>query len=106
MVEQWPFHRIEKDRTVFELIGLIATGAVSIGGYLQSRHFVRRLTYVDAIRKPGAAVVAGAGAALVAMPVVALLPLVGGGTALLFGAGVGAGVAAGARDLRKRISGF
>ena len=90
---------------MFELIGLIATGVVSVGGYLQSRRFVRkRLTYVEAIQKPGAAVVAGVGAALVAMPVVALLPLVGGGTALLFGAGVGTGVAAGAKDLRRRIS--
>jgi hypothetical protein len=90
---------------VFELIGLIATGVFSVGGYLQSRRFVRkRLTYVEAVQKPGAAVVAGVGAALVAMPVVALLPLVGGGTALLFGAGVGTGVAAGAKDLRRRIS--
>ena len=90
---------------MFELIGLIATGAVSIGGYLQSRHFVRkRLTYLDMIHKPRAAVIAGAGAALVAMPVVWVLPLVGTGTAMLFGAGVGTGVAAGARDVRKRIS--
>ena len=89
---------------MFELIGLIATGVVSVGGYLQSRRFVRRrLTYVEAVRKPGAAVVAGVGAAVVAMPVVALLPLIGGGTALLFGAGVGAGVAAGAKDIRRRI---
>ena len=90
---------------MFELIALIATGAVSIGGYLQSRRFVRRrLTYVEMIHKPGAAIIAGAGAALVALPVVALLPLVGTGTAMLFGAGVGTGVAAGARDVRKRIS--
>jgi len=32
-----------------------------------------------------------------------LLPLVGTGTALLFGLGVGAGVSSGARDIRKRI---
>ena len=90
---------------MFELIGLIVTGVAAVGGYVQSRRFVRkRLTYVDAIRKPGAAVVAGVGAAVVALPVVALLPLVGGGTALLFGAGVGTGVAAGVKDLRRRIS--
>ena len=107
MVEQRLFHRIERDRPVFELIGLAVTAAASIGGYLQSRRFVRRrLTYVEAVQKPGAAVVAGVGAALVALPVVAFLPLIGAGTACLFGAGVGTGVAAGARDLRKRISGY
>ena len=103
-MEQRPF-TAQKDGTVFEFIGLIAAGAASIGGYLQSRYFVRRrLTYLDMIHKPGAAIVAGAGAAVVAMPIVWLLPLVGTGTAILFGAGVGTGVAAGARDVRKRIS--
>jgi hypothetical protein len=33
-----------------------------------------------------------------------LLPLVGGGTAILFGAGVALGVSSGAREIRKRIS--
>ena len=89
---------------MFEFIGLIVSGAVAIGGYVQSRRFVsRRLTYVDAIRKPGAAVVAGVGAAIVATPVVWVLPIVGGGTALLFGAGVGTGVAAGVKEVRRRI---
>ena len=89
---------------MFELLSLFATAAVSIGGYLQTRRFVRRrLTYVDLVQKPGAAVIAGGAAAVIALPVVAILPLVGGATALLFGAGVGAGVAAGARDVRRRI---
>ena len=38
--------------------------------------------------------------------VVGLLPLVGAGTAVLFGAGVGAGVAAGAKDVRRRLPGY
>ena len=89
---------------MFDLIAFVATAAVSVGGYLQTRRFVlRRLTYVDMVQKPGAAVIAGGAAAVVALPVVAILPLVGAGTALLFGAGVGAGVAAGARDVRRRI---
>jgi hypothetical protein len=40
-----------------------------------------------------------------ATPIVWLLPLVGGGTALLFGGGVAMGVSAGARDIRKRLPG-
>ena len=91
---------------MFEFIGLIVSAGVAIGGYVQSRRFVsRRLTYVDAIRKPGVAVVAGVGAAIVATPVVWVLPFIGGGTALLFGAGVGTGVAAGAKEVRRRIGG-
>ena len=46
---------------------------------------------------------AGVGALVIATPVVWLLPLVGGGTALLFGGSVAMGAAAGARDIRKRI---
>jgi hypothetical protein len=89
---------------VFELLGLIATVAVAAVGYLQSRAFVRRrLTYVDAVQNAGVPVLAGAAAWLVALPVVGLLPLVGGMTAILFGVGVGAGVAAGAKDIRRRL---
>jgi hypothetical protein len=91
---------------VFALIGLIAGIASSIAGYVQSRRFVRqRLKYVDAVQKPAAGLLAGGVAAAVALPIVALLPLVGLGTALLFGAGVGAGVSAGARDVRARLAG-
>jgi hypothetical protein len=36
----------------------------------------------------------------VAVPLVAVLPLIGAGTALLFGAGVGTGVAHGSRDVQ------
>lgn len=89
---------------MFELLGLIATVAVAAVGYLQSRAFVRRrLTYVDAVQNAGVPVLAGAAAWLVALPIVGLLPLVGGMTAILFGVGVGAGVAAGAKDIRRRL---
>jgi hypothetical protein len=89
---------------VFELIALAATAAATIGGYLQSRHFVKnRLAYVEAVQQPVAPVIAGVAAAVIAVPIVWLLPLVGGGTALLFGLGVGSGVAAGAKDIRRRL---
>lgn len=89
---------------MFELIGLLATGAASVGGFFQSRRFVQhRLRYVDAVQRSAAPWVAGGVAAAAAVPVVAVLPLVGAGTAVLFGVGVGAGVASGARALRRRI---
>lgn len=87
---------------MFELIGLAAAGVASGWGYLSSRKFVRdRLRYVDAVRKPTAPVVAGTVAALAAAPVVWLLPIVGAGTAVVFGVGVGAGVAHGSRDVNR-----
>lgn len=88
---------------MFFLIGLAATVAATAFGYLKARSFVRgRLAYVDAVQRSYAPVVAGAAAFAVALPIVGLLPLVGGGTAILFGAGVGTGVAAGAKDTRLR----
>ncbi|MFL5582769.1 MAG: hypothetical protein ACJ8AO_20585 [Gemmatimonadaceae bacterium] len=87
---------------MFGLIALGATVAVALIGYFQSRRFVReRLRFVDAVvQGRWAPFAAAAGAALIAWPVVALLPLVGTGTALLFGASVGIGVAHGSRDAR------
>lgn len=91
---------------MLELIGLAATTALTVVGYYQARSYVqRRLQYVDAVHAFWAPLIAGIGACLVAAPVVALLPVVGAGTALLFGLGVGAGVAAGARSIRRRIGG-
>ena len=83
------------------MIGVAATTVVTVAGYLKSRQFVRdRLRYVDAAQSPVAPVVAGVGATVIAGLIVAFLPVVGIGTALLFGAGVGVGVAAGARDIK------
>ena len=85
------------------MITLALAIAVSVFGYVQTRGFVRRrLMYVDAVHNGAAPVVAGVAAAMVAMPVAGILPLIGGGTALLFGLGVGAGVRSGARDTRRR----
>jgi len=70
--------------------------AVASFGYTRSRAFVsERLRYVDAVNHPLAPWIAGVGAAVVAAPVAAFLPLVTAGTALTFGLSVGLGVAAG-----------
>ncbi|MEP6834851.1 MAG: hypothetical protein ABJB74_15765 [Gemmatimonas sp.] len=69
------------------------------------RKFVRnRLRYVDAVQKGFVPFVAGGVALIVAMPVMAFLPLVGLGTALTVGLAVGSGVAAGVRDIRTGVS--
>jgi len=86
------------------MIGLAITVAVALIGYWQSKQFVQnKLRFVDAVHKGSAPFLAGLVAALVAMPVVWMLPLVGTTTAILFGASVALGVNAGARDIRKRI---
>lgn len=84
------------------MLGLAGTGAVA--GFAKTRSFVReRLRFVDAIHRGVAPWIAGAGAALAAAPVVAVLPVLGTGTALVFGASVGYGVVRGRRDVRKRL---
>lgn len=89
---------------MFELLGLVASVAVVAIGYTQARAFVReRLRYVDMAQSPIAPVVAGLGAAMLASPVVALLPLIGGGTAIAFGLSVGVGVVNGQRDIRRAL---
>jgi hypothetical protein len=89
---------------VLELIALIATVSATVFGYVRARIFVqRRLVFVDAVQSTGAPLVAGIGAVILATPIAWALPLIGSGTALLFGAGIGAGVAAGRRGIRQRL---
>lgn len=89
------------------ILGLAITGAAAVIGYVNSRHFVRtRLRYVDAAQRRITPIIAGVVAALVVSPVVWFLPLVGTGTALLFGLAVGTGVAHGARDVRRGTAGL
>ena len=86
---------------LYILLSFAATTVVAIIAYAQARNFVtRRLRYVDAVQNALAPWVAGIGAAMIAMPLVAIIPLLGIGTALSFGFAVGAGVAAGAREVR------
>jgi hypothetical protein len=86
------------------LIGLALALGAALFGFWQARQFTQnKLRYVDAVHKAFVPVIVGLGAALLMTPVVALLPFVGTGTALLFGGSVAMGVAAGARDIRRRI---
>lgn len=90
---------------MLHFISFAATAAATLFGYLAARRFVEdKLRYVDGIHTLRAPLIAGTVAALVAAPIVWLLPLVGGGTAILFGAGVALGVANGSREVRKRIT--
>jgi hypothetical protein len=91
---------------MLELIFAAGTGAATLLGYLKARQFVRdRLRFVDAAHKPTAPLVAGVAAAVLAAPVVWLLPIVGAPAAVIFGVGVGWGVHHGSRDARKRLPG-
>lgn len=95
---------------MLHLFASLATAAIAGGsalfGYWQARQFTQnKLRYVDGVHKAIVPVLAGAAAVAIATPVVWILPLVGGGTALLFGGGVAMGVSAGARDIRKRLAG-
>jgi hypothetical protein len=84
------------------MLELIAAGILGIASHQGTKDFVRRrLRYTDLIEKPGIGLFAGAAATVAAAPVVAVLPLVGATTAVLFGTGVGTGVAFGARQARK-----
>jgi hypothetical protein len=92
---------------MFFLLSFLASTVLAIVGYAQARAFVQgRLRYVDAVHSKLAPIVAGVGAALLALPIVALLPFLGVGTALTFGISVGAGVLAGSREVRRRLSGY
>lgn len=87
---------------MFGLIGLAIAFGASWFGYSTARRFVReRLRYVDAALSPGAAVMAGLIAAIVAYPVAWILPFVGAGTAIVFGLGTGLGARAGAADVKR-----
>lgn len=86
---------------MLELIGLVAAAGAAGVGYVRSRAFVaHRLRYVEAAQSPAAPLVAAAAAVTVAAPIVWVLPVLGTGTALLFGVAVGAGTRAGARVIR------
>jgi hypothetical protein len=94
---------------MWPIIAIGVSLAVSWMGYGTARRFVReRLRYVEAALTPGAAVISGIVAAVVAAPIVTVLgfvpllgSLVGGGTALVFGLSVGFGVRAGAQDVKR-----
>ena len=87
------------------MIDLIILALIALTTYLahrRTRQFVgERLRFVDAIQARVAPWLAGLGTTLVALPVVAFIPGIGLGTALLLGGAVGLGVARGAKDARE-----
>ncbi len=83
------------------LLVLAVTVGAAIGGYVVARNFVRRrLRFVDGVYNPVFPWAAGLIAALVALPA-ALLPIIGMGTAAIFGIGAGVGTASGVKALRR-----
>jgi hypothetical protein len=87
------------------MIGTIVAIAVGIGvlfSHWKARQYTRnRLRFVEAVQNPIAPVIAGVATAIIAAPVVWLLPFVGTFTALLLGVGVGTGVLMGAKDVKR-----
>lgn len=78
------------------MLEIIAAGVAGVAGHMKSRDWVRRrLRYTSFVEKPGLGLFAGAATAVVATPVVALLPFVGAGAAMVVGIGLGAGVGTG-----------
>ena len=91
---------------MIELLILGSAAGACAAGYVKVRRFVRRrLRFVDAVQNRSTHVAAGAVAAMAAGPVVMLLPVIGAGTAIAFGAGVGVAVAHGAKDVRRQAAG-
>lgn len=92
---------------MLDLLALAATIVATAFGYIAARRYVRdRLKFVDAVQTLKAPILAGLIAWAVVTPLTWILPLVGVGTAILFGLGVALGVRAGARDIRidRRLS--
>ena len=84
---------------ITELIALGAAVVAFGGGFAWTRDFVRtKLRFVDAAQSRPAPWVVGIGAAVLAAPVVALLPIVGAGTAIALGIGAGLGVKSAQKD--------
>ena len=82
------------------MLQILITLAAGVLGFVLARTFVRRrLRFVDAVHSPMAPIIAGSAAAAVAWPA-AILPFVTLTTAIVFGIGIGAGTASGARALR------
>ncbi len=86
---------------MLDLIAFAATLAATTFGFIAARRFVReRLKFVDAAQTWRTPLIGGIVAWAVATPVVWILPLVSGVTALLFGVSVALGARAGAKDIR------
>lgn len=86
---------------MFTLIAFAASLALTWAAFAQARKFVRnRLRFVPAAQSFWAPILAGGATALVSLPIVGLIPLIGAGTALSIGVSVGLGVASAQKDIR------
>ncbi len=86
---------------MFTMIAFIIATVAAVFGYSAAKKFVRdRLRFVDGAHKPATPFIAGIGAYLVALVVVALLPIVGWGTAAAFALSVAFGTAAGSKEVK------
>ena len=84
-----------------DLLWTAVAGVASVGGYITMKRFVRgRLRFVDGVHRRGVPLVAGIAGCGVGL-LAAILPFVTPLTALLFGIGVGTGVAAGRREIKR-----
>ena len=87
---------------VFNLLSLVIAAGVGLFTFALARQYVRnRLRFVDAVRTPIAPWIAGMAAWMIALPIAALLPLITGFTAVVFGAATGLGTASGVKALRR-----
>jgi hypothetical protein len=88
-----------------QILALVTLVAAGVGGFVVARNFVRgRLRFVDGVYSPMAPWIAGISAALLAWPA-ALLPLITGTTALVFGLGAGLGTRSAVRALKRSAGG-
>jgi hypothetical protein len=88
------------------LVSIAISLAVTTAGFAVARRYVRdRLKFVDAIHTMKAPIIAGLVGWAIFMPLT-MFPLIGVGTAIVFGLSVGLGVRAGAKDIKiGRLSG-
>jgi len=82
-------------------INMMIVAVVALAGFVIAKTFVRRrLRFVDAIYSPLAPLTVGVLMAVLAWPL-AILPIITGTTAVIFGIGAGAGTASGVRALKR-----
>jgi hypothetical protein len=89
---------------MLQFIGFALAAALVLFGYTATKTFVRtRLRFVDGALSRSAPIVAGAMAFFASLPLFWFLPLpfFGLGTSMILGVSIGAGVAAGAREVRE-----
>ena len=87
---------------MFDLIATVIAGAAGVLVHMKSWYFVRqKLRYTSIVDKPMLGVWFGIGTTIVVAPIVAVLPIVGAGTAIAVGIGVGTGVAMGVKDSKR-----